>query len=285
MSNLNGTLYVVATPIGNLEELTPRARETLAAADLIAAEDTRHSKTLLRSLAIETPLVSLHEHNETQSVDGLIERLRGGQSIALISDAGTPSISDPGFELVRAARENALDVRPISGACAVVAALSSAGLPTDRFVFEGFLPGRAAARRRRLADLADEARTLVVYESGRRLPAMIEDARNALGDSRRITIARELTKRFEESTQLELAAAGDWLAADSNRSRGEFVVCIAGAEPRTTDDAPVALDTLLTELLALTGTREAARIATRLLAVGRNQAYQRALAIATAPQE
>ncbi|NNC23729.1 16S rRNA (cytidine(1402)-2'-O)-methyltransferase [Salinisphaera sp. USBA-960] len=275
-----GTLYVVATPIGNRGELSARAREMLAAVDAVAAEDTRHTGVLLRDFAIDTPLESLHEHSDAARWRSLLNRLAAGQSVALVSDAGTPGISDPGFELIRGARAHGIDVRPVAGPCAAIAALSVSGLPTDRFVFEGFLPARSVARRRRLAALADESRTLIFYEAGRRMRAMLADCRDAFGDERRIAVARELTKRFEESAQLDLADGVAWVDADANRTRGEFVVCVAGAA-RATDKSPTAdLDALLTELVALTGTREAARIAARTLGVARNAAYQRALVLA-----
>jgi len=273
-------LYVVATPIGNRAELSPRAHQILATVDLIAAEDTRHSGILLRTLDIHTPQISLHEHNETRRVDSLIARLVAGESIALISDAGTPGISDPGFELVRAARRSGIKVGPVSGPCAAIAALSVAGLPTNRFVFEGFLPDKAPARRRRLAELVEETRTLIVFEAGRRLAPMLTDCRTVLGEGRSVTIARELTKRFEESVQTDLAKSEDWLAADANRSRGEFVICIAGADTPASQRFSVELDTLLTELLAIAGTRQAAQIASRTLGISRNSAYQRALRLA-----
>lgn len=274
-----GMLYVVATPIGNRAELSPRAHKILATVDLIAAEDTRHSGALLRTFEVHTPQVSLHEHNETRRIDSLIARLVAGESIALISDAGTPGISDPGFELVRAARRSGIDVRPVSGPCAAIVALSVAGLPTDRFVFEGFLPAKSTARRRRLAELAEETRTLIVFEAGRRMSAMLADCRSVMGEARDVSIARELTKRFEESLQTDLAKAEDWLASDTNRSRGEFVVCIAGADTPASQRFSVELDTLLIELLAIAGTRQAAQIAARTLGVGRNLAYQRALTL------
>lgn len=279
MTDGAGTLWIVATPIGNRAELSQRAVDILLAADLIAAEDTRRTGTLIRRLAIDTPLISLHEHNEDERVTGLISRLEGGESIAVVSDAGTPGISDPGFVLTRAARLQGFDVRPVAGPCAAIAALATAGLPTDRFVFEGFLPARIGPRQNRLQVLVGEVRTLVFYESGRRLPAMLEDCRSIFGDDRQATISRELTKRFEESIQLALGEIPQWLAEDDDRLRGEFVVCVAGSGVAPDNEVSVELDTLLTELLVLTSTREAARIAARILGVGRNEAYRRALAI------
>ena len=192
-----GVLYVVATPIGNMGDISARAREILAAVSVVAAEDTRHSSQFLRGLGLERPLLSLHEHNERARATELVERLRAGESVALISDAGTPLVSDPGYQLLRAALAAGIVVSPIPGACAVIAALSAAGLPSDRFCFEGFLPARAAARRRRLAELAADPRTFVIYEAPHRIAASLADIAAACGGTRRACIARELTKRFE----------------------------------------------------------------------------------------
>jgi 16S rRNA (cytidine1402-2'-O)-methyltransferase len=236
MTQPAGTLFVVATPIGNLDDLTPRARRTLADADLIAAEDTRHSATLLQHFGIATRCVALHEHNERYVSADLVERLRAGTTIALISDAGTPLVSDPGFRLVRAAREAGIRVSPVPGACAAIAALSAAGLPSDRFVFEGFLPAKGAARRSHLQALRHETRTLVFYESSHRIVEMLADLLAEFGAVRRGVVARELTKVFEtvlDGTLAELAAR---VSADANQQRGEFVVLVAGAD----DDAAAA---------------------------------------------
>jgi 16S rRNA (cytidine1402-2'-O)-methyltransferase len=229
MTQQAGKLWVVATPIGNLDDLSPRARSVLAQVDLIAAEDTRHSAALLQHGGIATRCIALHEHNEREVCAGLVERLRGGASIALISDAGTPLISDPGFRLVRAAREAGIAVSPVPGACAAVAALSVAGLPSDRFVFEGFLPAKSAARRSQLQGLAGETRTLIFYESSHRIVETLEDLAVVLGGERRAAVARELTKLFEtvlDGTVADLAAR---IVADANQQRGEFVVLVAGA--------------------------------------------------------
>ncbi len=215
-----GTLFVVATPIGNLGDLTVRARETLAGADLIAAEDTRHTGQLLAQLGIRTPLLALHEHNEGARAGELVGRLRDGARIALVSDAGTPLISDPGYRLVAAAAEAGIAVVPVPGACAAVAALSVAGLATDRFVFEGFLPARAAARRARLAALAAETRTLVFYEAPHRVGETLADLAAAFGASRRAVLGRELTKLHESVYRGAVGDLATRADGDPNMARG-----------------------------------------------------------------
>ncbi len=225
-----GTLHVVATPIGNLGDLSPRALDTLRRVDAICAEDTRHTRQLLAHHGLERPLLALHEHNEAALVDGLVARLRGGDSLALVSDAGTPLVSDPGFRLVRAARAAGIRVSPVPGPSALVAALSVAGLPSDRFVFEGFLPAKAAARRERLANLTGEPRTLVFYESAHRIEAALGDMASAFGGGRRAVVARELTKLFETVLDGDLATLTAQVATDPNQRRGEFVVLVQGAE-------------------------------------------------------
>ena len=223
-----GRLWVVATPIGNLDDLSPRAQETLRRAALIAAEDTRHSAPLLARYGISTRLVALHEHNERDEAERLVARLQSGEDIALISDAGTPLVSDPGFRLVRAARAAGIPVSPVPGACAAIAALSVAGLPSDRFVFEGFLPAKSGARRERLAELAGEARTLVFYESSHRVRECLDDMAAVFGPERPAVLARELTKLFETVLDGTLAELVARVAADPNQERGEFVLLIGG---------------------------------------------------------
>lgn len=223
-----GRLWVVATPIGNLDDLSLRAQETLRRVALIAAEDTRHSAPLLARYGIATRLVALHEHNERDEAERLVARLCEGEDIALISDAGTPLVSDPGFRLVRAARAAGIAVSPVPGACAAIAALSVAGLPSDRFVFEGFLPAKAAARRERLAELAAEARTLVFYESSHRVRDCVDDMVTIFGATRPAVLARELTKLFETVIDGDLATLAARIAADPNQERGEFVLLVGG---------------------------------------------------------
>ena len=226
-----GALFIVATPIGNLDDLTPRARATLSEVDLIAAEDTRHSAALLRHYQIATRTIALHEHNEREASADLVRQMIEGKRIALISDAGTPLVSDPGYRLVRAAREAGIGVSPLPGACAAIAGLSVAGLPSDRFVFEGFLPSKAAARRAQLESLLQETRTLIFYESSHRILEALEDFVTVFGAHRQVVLARELTKRFE--TVLDGTAvdcSNDSRRQDSDQQRGEFVVLLAGAE-------------------------------------------------------
>ncbi len=223
-----GSLWVVATPIGHRDDFTARAVQTLRQVAVIAAEDTRHSRPLLQHYAIDTPLVALHEHNEREAVDALVQRMLGGESVALISDAGTPLISDPGFRLVRAARAAGVRCVPVPGACAAVAALSVAGLPSDRFVFEGFLPPKSAARRARLQELAGDPRTLIFYESSHRVAESLADMRDVFGGDREAVLARELTKLFETVIGEPLDDLTARVAADPDQQRGECVLLVAG---------------------------------------------------------
>jgi 16S rRNA (cytidine1402-2'-O)-methyltransferase len=225
-----GVLHVVATPIGHRDDISARAIETLRRVKVIAAEDTRHTRPLMQHLGIDTPLVALHDHNERTAVDGLVARMAAGDDVALVSDAGTPLISDPGFRLVRAARVAGIKVSPIPGASAVIAALSVAGLPSDRFIFEGFLSAKTGARRNRLAELAGESRTLIFYESSHRILESLEDMRDAFGTDRDAVVARELTKMFETVLDGPLAGLVERVAADPNQQKGEFVVMVAGRE-------------------------------------------------------
>jgi len=224
-----GTLFIVATPIGNLGDLTPRALEVLRSVAAICAEDTRRSGQLLAHFGVSTPLVALHEHNEDALAQRVVDRLLAGESLALVSDAGTPLVSDPGFRLVRAARAAGVRVSPLPGACAAITALSVAGLPSDRFAFEGFLPAKASARRDQLQRLAGETRTLVFYESSHRIAESLADMRAAFGDDRPAVLARELTKLFETVLDGTLADLQARVDADENQRKGEFVVMVEGA--------------------------------------------------------
>lgn len=229
MSTAAATLYVVATPIGNLADLSPRAQEVLRSVAAICAEDTRHTGQLLSHFGISKPLVALHDHNEEAMAERVVARLLGGESLAVVSDAGTPLVSDPGFRLVRAARAAGVKVSPIPGACAAIAALSVAGLPSDRFVFEGFLPAKGAARRERLNKLAAETGTLVFYESSHRIAESLADMAGAFGGERPAVVARELTKLFETVLDGNLDQLLAKVLADDNQRKGEFVVMVQGA--------------------------------------------------------
>ena len=224
----SGCLWVVATPIGHRDDLSARAIATLRAVAVIAAEDTRHSRPLLVHHHIDAPMIALHDHNERDAVDGIVRRMQAGDSVALISDAGTPLISDPGFRLVRAARAAGIRCIPVPGACAAIAALSVGGLPSDRFVFEGFLPSKAAARRARLQELAGDPRTLIFYESSHRVAESLADMRDVFGGEREAVLARELTKLFETVLGKPLAELAAQVVSDPDQQRGEHVILVAG---------------------------------------------------------
>ncbi|MES2682738.1 MAG: 16S rRNA (cytidine(1402)-2'-O)-methyltransferase [Pseudomonadota bacterium] len=273
---LPGCLYVVATPIGNLGDLSPRAQAVLASVEAICAEDTRMTGPLLAHFGISRPLRALHEHNESRVTAELIGQMQAGKTLALVSDAGTPLVSDPGYALVKAARDAGLPVMTVPGPCAVTAALSIAGLPTDEFTFAGFLPARGGPRRARLQVLAAESRTWVIYEAPHRILECVEDLALAVGPERRVFLARELTKRFEQSVQLPAGDLLGWLQADSNRQRGEFVLAVAGL-PATTAGATLDARTLMSALLTELPPGKAARIAATLTGEKRQTLYQIAL--------
>jgi 16S rRNA (cytidine1402-2'-O)-methyltransferase len=268
-----GVLYVVATPIGNLDDMVPRAVSVLKAVNVIAAEDTRHSKPLLAHFSIETPMLSYHDHNEVAQADDLITRLQRGEDVALISDAGTPLISDPGFRLVQAAMEANIQVSPVPGACAMVAALSVAGLPSDRFVFEGFLPAKSSQRMIRLKALSAELRTVVCYESPHRITDTLADMRQVLGDERVVVIAREITKTFETVKSAPLAELVQWLAADSNQRKGEMVLLISGYQPKQLELGAES-KRVLTLLAKEMPPNQAASLTAKITGVKKKQLYQ-----------
>ena len=266
-------LYVVATPIGNLEDISYRAVRILSEVDLVAAEDTRHSAVLLSRYDIRTPMQALHEHNEEQVTEGILARIADGESIAIISDAGTPLISDPGFRLVRAARQAGLPVYSLPGPSAVTAALSVAGLPTDRFVFEGFLPSKALARKKKLELLSREPGTLVFFESSHRIEAAIADMSEIFGAQRVVAVCRELTKKFETVLRAPLAEIINVLAQDRNQTRGEFVIVVDGYEINE-DESMADAHAMASALLEYLPASQAARVAAKLNDVPRRKVYQ-----------
>ncbi|MBA1198166.1 MULTISPECIES: 16S rRNA (cytidine(1402)-2'-O)-methyltransferase [Pseudomonas] len=273
-----GTLYVVATPIGNLDDMSARALKVLADVALIAAEDTRHSMRLMQHFGINTPLAACHEHNERDEGGRFLTRLLAGDDIALVSDAGTPLISDPGYHLVRQARAAGVKVVPVPGACALIAALSAAGLPSDRFIFEGFLPAKTAGRRARLEQVKEEPRTLIFYEAPHRILECLDDMQAVFGADRPALLGRELTKAFETLKGLPLGELHAFVAADSNQQRGECVVLVGGwsapeDEQAISTEAQRVLDLLLAELPL----KRAAALAAEITGVRKNLLYQAAL--------
>lgn len=277
LSNSPGTLYIVATPIGNLDDMSVRAIDVLKSVHRIAAEDTRHSKRLLQHYAINTRMLALHEHNEQYALAGIVELLQQGESVALISDAGTPLISDPGFPLVRACREQGLRVSPVPGPNAAIAALSVSGLPTDRFRFEGFLPRTPAARINRLETLKKETATQVFYESSHRITHSLEALGQVFGSERFACVARELTKQYEDVFHGTLAELSTLVQADVYRQKGEFVLVVAGAtldnQRGLSDEAQKLLEVLVAELPL----KQAATIAAKVTGLKKNDLYQAGL--------
>lgn len=278
MSIEKHTLYVVATPIGNLGDMTPRAVETLQAVDCIAAEDTRRSGLLLRHFGIGTPMVALHEHNERRVCADLLSRLQAGQSVALISDAGTPLVSDPGYHLVREVQAAGMRVVPVPGPSALLAALCASGLPTDRLVFEGFLPAKSGARRRRLETLAAESRTLAFFEAPHRITDTLEDMAAVFGTEREAVFARELTKSFETIRRDTLGALRDWVAGDPDQRKGEIVVLVRGAV-REEREGGLSEETarVVTVLAAELPVKQAAALAAKITGEKKNLLYEYAV--------
>ena len=270
-------LYVVATPIGNLGDITHRAIEVLQSVALIAAEDTRHSSRLMAHFNIKTPMISVHDHNERQRVNTIIGKLSAGDNVALISDAGTPLISDPGFILVRAVREAGFKVVPIPGCSALITALSAAGMPSNNFIFEGFLPAKRVGRKKQLQAIADDTRTVIFYESTHRILESLADMQEVLGADRYVVIARELTKTFETIHGAKLSELIDWVTADHNQQKGEFVVLVSGAEPKQeqgiSNETLRILDLMLEELPV----KQAAALTAKISGEKKNALYQEAL--------
>lgn len=274
----HGTLFVVATPIGNRDDLTPRARQVLGEVAVIAAEDTRHTGRLLSHFGIETPLLALHEHNEAEQIEPLVARLLGGASVALVSDAGTPLISDPGFRLVAAAHDASIPVSPLPGPSAVTAALSVSGLPTDRFSFEGFLPARTEARRKKLKGLEAESRTMVFLESVHKIRASMPDLVAVFGAERPAFLGRELTKLHEQCLQAPLSELADGLVAGAIPCKGEFVLIVSGRPAdRSEQGMAVTAEALLRELLPHMPGKNAVDVASRLTGERRNDVYAQML--------
>ncbi len=270
----SGTLYIVATPIGNLQDITQRALTILSEVDLIAAEDTRHSGLLLSHYGIKKPFFALHDHNEQQKADLLVAKLQQGLNIALISDAGTPLISDPGFHLVRKCRQAEINVMPLPGACAAVTALCASGVASDRFCFEGFLPAKSKARKDKLENLAKEDRTLIFYESTHRILDTLADIETVFGAERYVVLAREITKTWEMIVGNQVANLRQWLIEDSNRTKGEMVLIIEGKPKNDTDEFdPKAIKALqlISQQLPL---KKAAAIVAELYDCKKNALYQ-----------
>ncbi len=266
-------LYIVATPIGNLADMVPRAVEVLQCADLVAAEDTRHSQRLFSHFNIDTPLMAYHDHSDDKRTGQILQRLEQGQTVALISDAGTPLISDPGYRLVREARERGIRVVPIPGPCAFVAALSAAGLPSDRFSFEGFLPAKPGQREKALRELASDLRTLVFYEAPHRVVDSLDTMAEIFGGEREAVIARELTKAFETFHLAPLRELAEWVRADSNQQRGEIVLLVRGAERRQDSELNPEAERVMKLLLAELPPKKAAALAAEITGVNKKALY------------
>lgn len=275
MGTKSGTLFIVATPIGNLEDLTPRARQTLAEVDLIAAEDTRHTGRLLSHFGVKTRLLALHDHNEAELADKVVDNLLAGQSVALVSDAGTPLVSDPGYRLVKAAHQRGVPVSPVPGPSALTAALSVAGLPTNNFCFEGFLPSKKKARFDVLGGLKDEARTMVFYESVHRIAEMIDALLTAFGPDRPCFVGRELTKMHEQCVYGKLGEIHDQFLDGSITGKGEFVIVVSGSSEAK--ESSFDIDSLLIELSGKLPDKDVARIIANSSGQKRNDLYQRLL--------
>lgn len=272
-----GTLYVVATPIGNLKDMTYRAVEVLKSVDRIAAEDTRHAGPLLKHFSINKPSLSMHEFNERERLSVVIDYLEAGENIALISDAGTPLISDPGFHLVREAKARGVKVVPIPGACAAVAALSCGGLPTDRFVFEGFLPAKAEARRNRLKALLHETRTIIFYEAPHRLLATLQDMALVYGEDRSAVVAREMTKLYESILTNPLAELVEFYAENENKQKGEIVILVEGIDEEQSESKEVVPEEVLEVLLEELPVKQAVALASKITGERKNVLYDLAL--------
>ena len=275
---MSAQLFVVATPIGHLDDMTFRSIEVLKSVSVIAAEDTRQSAQLLKHYNISTPLTACHDHNESNKIDILIEKLKTGHNIALVSDAGTPLISDPGFKLVRAAQENGIRVIPVPGACAAIAALSAVGLPSDRFSFEGFLSSKQSQRLIQLEKLKHESQTMIIYEAPHRILDSVKDMADVFGADRPVGFAREITKTFETIKKMTLGELVTFIENDRNQQKGEIVLVIGGApDAKDQDVEQEKLDQLLNRLLQDLSVKAASQLAADLTGIKKKIAYQRAL--------
>lgn len=273
---MSAQLFVVATPIGHLDDMTFRAIDILKSVSIVAAEDTRQSAQLFKYYNISTQLTACHDHNESNKIEQLVQKLLAGDSVALISDAGTPLISDPGFKLVRAAQEHGIRVVPVPGACAAIAALSAVGLPSDRFSFEGFLPSRASQRISQLEKLKNETQTLIFYEAPHRILESVKDMAQVFGKDRPVGFAREITKTFETIKKMTLKDLVNFIENDHNQEKGEIVVVVGGAAAKT-DLEQEKLDELLKRLLQDLSVKAASQLAADLTGIKKKVAYQRAL--------
>ncbi len=269
-----GVLYVVATPIGNLDDMTPRAIETLREVDLILAEDTRHSGKLLKKFSITSRMKAFHDHNERKISTELIERLKGGEKIALISDAGTPLVSDPGYYLINSAQQEGIRIVPIPGPCALIAALSASGLPSDKFTFHGFLPSRTKARQKKLQELKSETGTQIFYEAPHRLKDTLDDIKDILGSARMACMARELTKRYETIRTGTLIDLTHWLSENPEQCRGEIVLVVEGHHEKHTEEGED--QRVLEVLLEYLPPSQAVAAAVKLTGGKKNQLYRMA---------
>jgi len=276
---LPGTLYLVATPIGNLADITQRAISVLDQVDIIAAEDTRHSQRLLSYLGIKTRSRAYHEHNEERATPGLLDELESGKSIAVISDAGTPLISDPGYRLVTQAHDRNISIVPIPGVCAAIAALSAAGLATDAFTFEGFPPAKRGARLHFLEPLAQQQRTMIFYISCHRIVETLKDMQVTFGANRRVTYARELTKTFETIKRMALSSLVDWVEADDNQRKGEIVLVVEGSVVQGSDATQI--DHYLSVLLSELPLKQSVSLVVKMTGENKNDVYKRALELKT----
>jgi len=274
---MTGTLFIVATPIGNLDDITFRAFEVLKSVDFVLAEDTRHSKKLLSHLDISKPIRAFHEHNEREKTKAIISEIYSGKSIALISDAGTPLISDPGYFLVAQAKKEGLKVVPIPGPTALITALSASGLASDSFTFLGFLPSKQTARVKLLIGLVGRTETIIFYESPKRVLATLTDMQTILGDSREVCLAKELTKAFETIHTGSIPNLIEYLTIDQNHQKGEFVILISATNKIDLAEAEIQLDSLLPILCAEMGTSKAAKIAAKITGIDKKKCYKRAM--------